>query len=86
MIIGLPKEIKSFEFRVGLVPSNVSDYVAAGHTVLVEAGAGLGSGFADQEYIDAGAEILENAADVWAKADRSWAEPHFSWQVMHPVM
>jgi alanine dehydrogenase len=69
MIIGLPKEIKSFEFRVGLVPSNVSDYVAAGHTVLVEAGAGLGSGFADQEYIDAGAEILENAADVWAKAD-----------------
>ena len=69
MIIGLPKEIKSFEFRVGLVPSNVSDYVAAGHTVLVEAGAGLGSGFADQEYIDAGAEILENVADVWAKAD-----------------
>ena len=69
MIIGLPKEIKSFEFRVGLVPSNVSDYVAAGHTALVEAGAGLGSGFADQEYIDAGAEILENAADVWAKAD-----------------
>ena len=69
MIIGLPKEIKSFEFRVGLVPSNVSDYVAAGHTVLVEAGAGLGSGFSDQEYIDAGAVILEDAADVWAKAD-----------------
>ena len=69
MIIGLPKEIKSFEFRVGLVPSNVSDYAAAGHKVLVEAGAGLGSGFSDQEYIDAGAEILENAADVWAKAD-----------------
>lgn len=69
MIIGLPKEIKSFEFRVGLVPSNVSDYVAAGHTVLVEAGAGLGSGFSDQEYVDAGAVILEEAADVWAKAD-----------------
>jgi alanine dehydrogenase len=69
MIIGLPKEIKSFEFRVGLVPSNVSDYVAAGHSVVVEKGAGLGSGFTDQEYADAGAEILEDAADVWAKAD-----------------
>ena len=69
MIIGLPKEIKSFEFRVGLVPSNVSDYVAAGHSVVVERGAGLGSGFTDQEYVDAGAMILEDAADVWVKAD-----------------
>ena len=69
MIIGLPKEIKNYEFRVGLIPSNVSDYVAAGHTVLVEQGAGIGSGFADQEYVDAGAKILENAADVWKQAD-----------------
>ena len=69
MIIGLPKEIKNYEFRVGLIPSNVADYVFAGHTVLVEQGAGLGSGYTDQEYMDAGAQILENAADVWQRAD-----------------
>ena len=69
MIIGLPKEIKNYEFRVGLIPSNVADYVLAGHSVLVEQGAGLGSGYTDQEYMDAGAQILENASDVWQKAD-----------------
>ena len=69
MIIGLPKEIKNYEFRVGLIPSNVADYVLAGHTVLVEQGAGLGSGYTDQEYMDAGAQIFENASDVWQKAD-----------------
>ena len=69
MIIGLPKEIKNNEFRVGMTPANVSDYVQAGHTVLVEAGAGVGSGFGDQEYAEAGAQILEKAADVWAGAD-----------------
>jgi len=47
MVIGLPKEIKNNEFRVGLIPSDVAAYVAAGHTVLVEQGAGLGSGFTD---------------------------------------
>lgn len=69
MIIGLPKEIKNNEFRVGMTPGNVSDYTNAGHTVLVEAGAGLGSGFTDQEYADAGAQILADVAEVWAKAD-----------------
>lgn len=69
MIIGLPKEIKNNEFRVGLTPANVSDYVHAGHRVLVEQGAGLGSGFTDQEYIDAGAQILTSAAEVWAQAE-----------------
>lgn len=68
MIIGLPREIKNNEFRVGLTPGAVSAYVHAGHTVLVEQGAGLGSGFADQEYVDAGAQIEASAADVWAKA------------------
>lgn len=68
MIIGLPKEIKNNEFRVGLTPGAVSAYVQAGHTVLVEQGAGLGSGFTDQEYVDAGAQIEAAAADVWAKA------------------
>ena len=69
MIIGLPKEIKNNEFRVGMTPTNVSDYVHAGHTVLVEAGAGLGSDFTDQEYEEAGAQILADAAGVWAGAD-----------------
>jgi len=65
MIIGLPKEIKNNEFRVGLPPSNVSDYVQADHTVLVEQGAGLGSGFQDQEYIDAGATLVATADEAW---------------------
>ncbi len=65
MIIGLPKEIKNNEFRVGLTPGNVSDYTAAGHTVKVEAGAGLGSGFADAEYEAAGAKIVATAAEAW---------------------
>ena len=68
MIIGLPREIKNNEFRVGLTPGAVSTYVHAGHTVLVEQGAGLGSGFADQEYVDAGAQIEASAAGVWARA------------------
>lgn len=68
MKIGLPKEIKNNEFRVGLTPGAVSAYVRAGHMVLVEQGAGLGSGFNDQEYLDAGARIEERAEDVWAKA------------------
>ena len=65
MIIGLPKEIKNNEFRVGLTPGNVSDYTAAGHTVKVEAGAGIGSGFADAEYVAAGATIVATAAEAW---------------------
>lgn len=69
MIIGVPKEIKNNEFRVGLTPGTASAYVQAGHVVLMERGAGLGSGFTDQEYLDAGAQIEADAADVWAKAD-----------------
>ena len=68
MIIGLPREIKNNEFRVGLTPGAVSAYVRAGHTVVVEQGAGLGSGFTDQEYLDAGAEMEKQAAKVWARA------------------
>ena len=65
MIIGLPKEIKNNEFRVGLTPGNVSEYVHAGHTVLVEQGAGLGSGYPDSEYAEAGAKIVATAAEAW---------------------
>ena len=69
MVIGLPKELKNNEFRVGLTPGNVSDYVHAGHTVLVEAGAGLGSGYPDQEYVQAGATILEDVSEIWKAAE-----------------
>lgn len=65
MIIGLPKEIKNHEYRVGLTPSNVSDYIHAGHTVLVETGAGMGSGYTDEEYLRAGATIVADPRDAW---------------------
>ena len=69
MIIGCVKEIKNNEFRVGLTPDNVKEYIAAGHQVYLEKGAGIGSGFGDEEYAQAGAEILEKAADVWDAAE-----------------
>ncbi len=69
MKIGCVKEIKNNEFRVGLTPDNVRAYVAAGHHVYMEAGAGVGSGFADTEYVEAGASLLDNAPDVWRLVD-----------------
>ena len=69
MIIGVPKEIKKDEFRVGITPSGVLEYTKAGHSVLIEQGAGLGSGFDDTAYRDAGAIILENADEVYAGAE-----------------
>ncbi len=65
MKIGCVREIKNNEFRVGLTPDNVRAYTAAGHEVLIEKGAGLGSGFQDEEYIAAGASMSDSAADVW---------------------
>ncbi len=69
MKIGCVKEIKNNEYRVGLTPDNVKAYVAAGHHVYMEKGAGIGSGFADNEYVDAGASLIDNAADVWHLVD-----------------
>src|ERR1700727_2312619 len=69
MIIGVPKEVKDHEARVGLVPSGVAALKEAGHSVLVETHAGAGSSIPDKNYVDAGAEILPNAAEVWSKAD-----------------
>ena len=68
MKVGCVKEIKNNEFRVGLTPDNVKAYVAAGHEVLIEHGAGVGSGFADAEYAAAGAQLMDAAA-VWADCD-----------------
>ena len=69
MKVGCVKEIKNNEFRVGLTPDNVKAYVAAGHEVLIEKGAGLGSSFTDKEYKAAGAKLVAKAADVWKDAD-----------------
>ena len=69
MIIGVPKEIKDGEKRVGMTPQGVDALVAHGHRVLVERKAGEGSGFSDQEYRKAGATLVEGAKDVWDEAD-----------------
>ncbi len=69
MLIGVPKEIKDNEYRVGLVPAGVRTLCDDGHTVYVEHLAGDGSGISDQEYVAAGAKILKQSSDVWARAE-----------------
>jgi alanine dehydrogenase len=69
MIVGVPKEIKTDEYRVALIPVGVEELTRAGHPVLIQAGAGQGSGIADEQYAQHGAEIVESAADVWKRAD-----------------
>jgi alanine dehydrogenase len=69
MVIGVPKEVKDHETRVGLVPSGVTALREAGHQVLVETHAGEGSTLSNEEYTEAGATILPCASDVWSKAD-----------------
>lgn len=69
MIIGVPKEVKDHEARVGIVPSGVKELVDAGHKVIVETKAGALSSMPDEDYKAAGAEIMGSAADVWKKAD-----------------
>jgi alanine dehydrogenase len=69
MIIGIPKELKNNEFRVSATPSGVHAYVVAGHQVLVEKNAGVGSAISDADYIAAGAQIVDSADEIWQKAD-----------------
>jgi len=69
MKIGCVKEIKTFEFRVGVSPDHAKAYTDRGHTVYLEKGAGLGSGFTDAEYIASGVQILDDAESVWKKSD-----------------
>ena len=69
MLVGVPREIKQDEYRVAMLPVGVEELTRAGHRVLVERGAGLGSGIPDDEYRENGAEIVEKAADVFAQAD-----------------
>ena len=69
MKVGCVKEIKNNEFRVGLTPANAKAYRNAGHEVLIEKGAGLGSGFKDEEYAKAGAALFDTAKEVWDGCD-----------------
>ena len=69
MLIGVPKEIKNHEYRVGLTPSGARELVAHGHKVLVQSQAGLGIGFADEQYLQAGATIVSRPEEIFAKAE-----------------
>lgn len=69
MIIGTPKEIKNQEYRVGLTPAGVQTLVNAGHQVLIETTAGCGSGFSDEEYVQAGATVVGTAAEIFERSE-----------------
>ncbi|UGA55822.1 alanine dehydrogenase [Vibrio sp. VB16] len=69
MIIGVPKEIKNHEYRVGMIPANVRELISHGHQVYIETNAGSGIDFSDDDYIAVGASILPTASDVFAKAE-----------------
>jgi alanine dehydrogenase len=69
MIVGVPREIKNNENRVAITPAGIDALTSAGHSVIIETNAGIGSGFNDEEYADHGAEILSTAKEVWSKAE-----------------
>ena len=69
MLVGVPKEIKNHEYRVGLTPSSINELVKRGHNVIVERMAGLAIDFTDAEYSQAGAEMVDSAGEVFARAD-----------------
>lgn len=69
MKVGCVKEIKNNEFRIGMTPDNVKSYVTAGHEVYIEVGAGIGSGYQDDEFAKAGAQILNSAKEVWNNSE-----------------
>jgi alanine dehydrogenase len=68
-VVGVPNEIKTHEYRVAMIPVGVEELTRAGHRVLIQSGAGLGSGITDAQYAEQGAEIVASAADVWKGAD-----------------
>jgi alanine dehydrogenase len=69
MIVGVPTEVKTREYRVGMIPAGTRTLTARGHKVLVQQGAGLGSGISDDAYKAAGAEIVATADEVWKRAE-----------------
>ena len=69
MKVGIPREIKNHEYRVAITPAGVNELVRNGHEVFIEKDAGVGSSIPDEDYVDAGAKILDTADDVWAEGD-----------------
>ena len=69
MLIGVPKEIKNHEYRVGLIPTSVRECVNHGHSVLIQTNAGSGVGASDEDYKAAGAEIVSTADNIFAQSD-----------------
>src|SRR5829696_8622125 len=69
MIVGVPKEVKQDEYRVAMVPAGVEELTRAGHTVLIQSGAGAGSGIPDEQYATNGAQLVATATEVWARSD-----------------
>ncbi|MBY0523814.1 MAG: alanine dehydrogenase [Gemmataceae bacterium] len=69
MIVGVPKEIKTHEYRIAMIPVGVEELTKAGHQVLIQAGAGHGSGITDEQYAGHGAEIVADAAAIWRRSD-----------------
>jgi alanine dehydrogenase len=69
MIIGVPKEVKKHENRISILPGGALQFKRHGHNVIIEKGAGAGSGFSDEAYLEAGAEITDDVDEVWARAD-----------------
>src|SRR5207247_7045611 len=69
MLVGVPKEIKTDEYRVAMIPVGVEELTRAGHKVLIQSGAGQGSGISDEQYASNGAEIVADAAAIWKQAD-----------------
>jgi alanine dehydrogenase len=69
MLVGVPKEIKTHEYRVGLTPGAVREYVACGHSVIVERNAGEGIGASDEDYRKAGADVADTVGEIFSRAD-----------------
>ena len=69
MIVGVPKEIKNNEFRVGMTPSGVNSFINNGHTVLIQKDAGQGSGYKDSDYSSVGAEICDSIEEIYSKSE-----------------
>ena len=69
MIIGVPKEVKSDEYRVAVTPAGVEQLKRGGHRILIERGAGIGSGLADADYEAYGAELVSSAREVWERSE-----------------
>ena len=87
MIVGVPKEVKSDEYRVAMLPVGVEELTRRGHRVVMEAGAGLGSGLADHDYLRAGAELVAGPAEVFGQADMivKVKEPQpAEWELIRP--